>query len=68
MVPTLSKVFDDLFAVSRGDVATLDRATREFVRDITQENRIPLHPSAPAEGAAAPTASTVTPPPREDAA
>jgi hypothetical protein len=39
---TLDKVFDDLFKISNGDVATLTRATDEFVRDITQQNRIPL--------------------------
>jgi len=50
---TLNKVFDDLFAISRGDVATLTRATEEFVRDVTLENRIPRQPAAPAEAASA---------------
>lgn len=38
---TLDKVFDDLFAISKGDVATLTRATDEFVREVTQQNRAP---------------------------
>lgn len=49
---TLDKVFEDLFAISKGDVATLTRATKEFVHDVTQENLIPA--SAPTVGPVAP--------------
>jgi len=56
---TLSKVFDDLFAVSQGDVATLNRATEEFVLDVTRENRIPRQPAPPVEvPSAAPSTKT----------
>lgn len=46
---TLNKVFDDLLAVSQGDVARFSRATEEFARDIMRTNRIPWQPAAPAE-------------------
>lgn len=49
----LSKVFDDLFAISKGDVGALTRATEQFAHDITQVNRVPLPSTAPEKTPAA---------------
>jgi len=34
-MPDLDKLFDDLAAISQGDVETLARATRQFAREVT---------------------------------
>jgi hypothetical protein len=38
----LTKFFDDLVAVSQGDVGRLSRATQQFTHDIIQTNQIIL--------------------------
>jgi hypothetical protein len=43
----LDKLFEDLVAVSRGDVETLARATRQFAREVTEPTTLMPRDTAP---------------------
>lgn len=58
----LSKLFDNLVAVSQGDVKRLSSATQQFANDIVEASQMPSLPSDVARPAAEPRSDAYQPP------
>lgn len=58
----LSKLFDNLVAVSQGDVNRLSSATKQFTHDITQMGRLASSPQGASVSAAEPLSSAAKSP------